>query len=379
VTSDSTFFTLPGVNLSASYQMHVLDSTWNYFNWADAETGQETLAMLLTISNRFQDYASAYTLRSRLDAVANEITVSSIDTGDQRCMEFAQALIYFTAIGSISDRETLPLDIAMPAKKLVVMRSSWSDPKAIFVGIKANNCSWNHGDLDSGSFVYSSNGQRFISDLGADNYDLPNYFGNKRFNYYRKNSHGHNVLSFGNALHDAIDCFATIKTNATTTFINSFNSTNGIITPSPVGHELLGCILESNESSCTVIDMTASFALQGVMSASRRFALSLDRSILYLSDRWILNSSTSFNATSSFHTFATVMIPSDSRSAILTLGGESITLQFSNKGECNALAKFSSTEIHLEPPENSSVGLIRIDAFVESASICNGLDIEIIR
>jgi len=192
-------------------------------------------------------------------------------------------------------------------------------------------------------------------------------------------SHGHNVLSFGGALHDAIDCFATIKTNATTTFINSFNSTSGIITPSPVGHALLGCILESNESSCTVIDMTASFALQGVVSASRRFALSLDRSILYLSDRWIMNSSTSFNATSSFHTFATVVIPSDSRSAILTLGGESITLQFSNKGECNGLAKFSSTEINLEPPENSSVGLIRIDAIVESASICNGLDIEIIR
>jgi hypothetical protein len=53
-------------------------------------------------------------------------------------------------------------------------------------------------DLDAGQFVYSAAGQRWIADLGPDNYALPGYFGplEGRYQYYRKNSHGHNVLSF---------------------------------------------------------------------------------------------------------------------------------------------------------------------------------------
>ena len=54
-------------------------------------------------------------------------------------------------------------------------------------------------DLDAGQFVYSAVGQRWIADLGADNYGLPGYFGRARarYKYYRKSSLGHNVLSFG--------------------------------------------------------------------------------------------------------------------------------------------------------------------------------------
>ena len=382
-TGDASLWALPGVNKTANYQMHVLDSSYNYFNWADAETGQETLAMLLTVADRAQDFAAAYTLRARLDAATSNITVSSIDTGDQRCMEFAQALIYFTAIGSESDRVGLALDIAMPAKKLTIMRSSWTDKNAVFVGAKGCNCSWNHGDLDSGSFVFSSKGQRFLSDLGADNYALSDYFGGKRFDYYRKNSFGHNVLSFGGNLHDAVDCFASIKTNATTTFLTAFNSTSGIITHSPPGHELLGCDFDvKSEANCAIIDLTSSFSRQGIESASRRFALSVDRSTLLLSDRWQLKSPgstgvTAFNATASFHTFAAVTTAGDFKSVTLTMYGESISMRLPTGGVCSTSARFEVTDVKLSPPQYSSTGLVRIDLVVDSATTCSGFDIEI--
>lgn len=103
------------------------------------------------------------------------------------------------ALGSLADRAALPLDTAYPRKKLAFFSSSRAEPNATFVGVKAANCSWNHGDLDAGQFVFSAGGQRWAADLGSDNYGLPGYFGplDKRFSYYRKSSFGHNVLSFG--------------------------------------------------------------------------------------------------------------------------------------------------------------------------------------
>jgi hypothetical protein len=159
---DSSFFATPGLSLAAAYQTRVMGPApaYAYFNWADAEEGQETLSMLLAVAARSKDAAAAYTLRDRLDAVAASIVPAQIDSGNQAAMEFAHALIYFTDLGSAADRDAQPLDLAVPEKKLALLRSSWSDPNASFVGVKACNCSWNHGDLDAGTFVLSWGGQR---------------------------------------------------------------------------------------------------------------------------------------------------------------------------------------------------------------------------
>ena len=178
--SDGSLFTLPGVSAAPSYQIHAMDNAWQYFNWGDSETGQETLAMLLTIAERAGDGASAFSLRARLDARAPAISLNDIDSGSQEAMEFPHALVYFTPAGTPADRAALPRDVAFPYKREAMLRSSWTDPNATFVAFKACNCSHNHGDLDHGTFVVSAAGQRFISDLGADNYGLPSYFGDLR-------------------------------------------------------------------------------------------------------------------------------------------------------------------------------------------------------
>lgn len=68
----------------------------------------------------------------------------------------------------------------------------------IFIGFKAGNNQFNHGDLDIGTFVIDAGGKRWAEDLGKDNYNLPGYFdrksGGQRWNYYRKRAEGHNTL-----------------------------------------------------------------------------------------------------------------------------------------------------------------------------------------
>jgi hypothetical protein len=74
-----------------------------------------------------------------------------------------------------------PLDRASPpAKKLwtgqgkspvALMRSSWTDPNALYVGFKTGTPSASHAHMDIGSFVMEADGVRWALDLGAQGYE----------------------------------------------------------------------------------------------------------------------------------------------------------------------------------------------------------------
>ncbi len=78
-------------------------------------------------------------------------------------------------------------------------RSAWNDQDALFAGIHGGDNSANHGDLDGGTFVLDALGERWAWELGQDDYNLDGYFSDgvngKRWNYYRCNTQGQNVLT----------------------------------------------------------------------------------------------------------------------------------------------------------------------------------------
>jgi oligo-alginate lyase len=91
-----------------------------------------------------------------------------------------------------------------------VMRSSWNDPKATFIGIKAGSANNSHGHMDVGSFVIEANGVRWAVDLGRDGYTLPRQHGlgedlflaaqeSKRWSMFCNGSDSHNILRFNGA------------------------------------------------------------------------------------------------------------------------------------------------------------------------------------
>jgi hypothetical protein len=117
------------------------------------------------------------------------------------CARFAASLGKPSAQGMIwyrADQDpaaaALPLDKVWRGAEAVTMRSRWNDPQALFVAMHAGSNQANHSHLDQGSFVLDALGQRWAVDLGADDYNLPGYFGNKRFDYYRLRAEGHNTL-----------------------------------------------------------------------------------------------------------------------------------------------------------------------------------------
>ena len=88
---------------------------------------------------------------------------------------------------------------------VAVMRSSWSDPEASFLGFKLGSPAVNHAHMDVGSFIFEADGIRWALDMGSQNYervesrgvDLWNRStGSQRWDVFRYRTTSHNTLCF---------------------------------------------------------------------------------------------------------------------------------------------------------------------------------------
>ncbi len=102
-----------------------------------------------------------------------------------------------------------PLDAVFRRIHVAFFRGAWEDPAATYVGFKGGDNKASHGHLDLGTFVIDALGERWASDLGPDDYNLPGYFGGQRWDYYRMRTESHNTITFGNA-NQGIDAKAPI-------------------------------------------------------------------------------------------------------------------------------------------------------------------------
>ena len=145
------------------------------FNYADADDLIYWTTQMFWLAGRFQQPVFAW--------YARRITqVHPLD------------LLWFET-RSLSPRVAgLPLDRYFRGVEVATFRSSWDDPRAIFVGFKAGDNRAAHSHLDLGSFILEAQGVRWALDLGGDDYNLPGYFGRNRWDYYRLRAEGHNTL-----------------------------------------------------------------------------------------------------------------------------------------------------------------------------------------
>ncbi|TDE14542.1 heparinase II/III domain-containing protein [Dyadobacter psychrotolerans] len=93
-----------------------------------------------------------------------------------------------------------------------LMRTSWTDPNAIFVGVKTGSPSVNHAHMDEGSFVIDAQGERWAMDFGMQEYNSLESKGvdlwnrtqkSQRWEVFRLNNFAHNTLSFDGQLMNA--------------------------------------------------------------------------------------------------------------------------------------------------------------------------------
>jgi hypothetical protein len=92
---------------------------------------------------------------------------------------------------------------------LMLSRTSWSDPNAIYLGFKGGSPSVNHGHMDIGSFIMEADGIRWAIDAGSQSYESlesrgMNIWGRaqdaQRWSVLRLNNFIHNTLTVNGEL-----------------------------------------------------------------------------------------------------------------------------------------------------------------------------------
>jgi hypothetical protein len=153
------------------------------FNYADAYEQLDPTPQLSWLSTRFQQPAYAW----------QEQTFAS-KKGEASPLD----LVWFPSIRKSPEETNFPLVQQFRGANAAFLRSSWTDSNALYVGAKGGDNAASHAHLDLGSFVFDAAGVRWAMDLGPDDYNLPDYFGKKRWNYYRLRTESHNTLLIDN-------------------------------------------------------------------------------------------------------------------------------------------------------------------------------------
>lgn len=166
---------IPGFSLCGMMPIYSTGPVGRSFNYADSGDGATRAPEMWWLAARFRRpayawYARAYCLGGPLD------------------------ILWYDPALDTARPQDLPLDRYFRNAEVVMLRSAWDDPQAVSVDFKVGDNKANHSHLDLGSFILDALGVRWACDLGSDDYNMPGYFGGKRWTYYRLRAEGHNTL-----------------------------------------------------------------------------------------------------------------------------------------------------------------------------------------
>ncbi len=189
----------PGFDRTALYRLHVQSPAGLAFNYADGGPNLGAGAEYSWLAQRYHHPEALAHSRALLEASLAKHP--NVTRNHDRFL--ALQAVWFPRAPEHADEllEKTPRAVVFhgPAE-LAIMRGAWNDPRALWVGVKGGSNQVNHAHLDLGSFVLDALGVRWAEDLGPDDYNLPDYFGSKRWTYFRVNNRSHNTLTANDAL-----------------------------------------------------------------------------------------------------------------------------------------------------------------------------------
>ncbi len=178
-----------GIDRTCYYAIHIEDSEGLIWNYHDdyieivSKFGQDELASLNT--DMFNFVGSYYGDETLISVRAKQLASGK------------SATIYdllFYPFDGVKEAPELELDYHMEAIDGFVTRSDWN-PGAIYTGIMGGANNADHGQIDSGNFIYRSGGFDWIVDLGTDNPYINGYNdASTRYKLYRVSGEGQNVI-----------------------------------------------------------------------------------------------------------------------------------------------------------------------------------------
>lgn len=196
LTEKPGFFKTPG------FMESMTGATGIPFNFFDSGSAGELNSAMFWFANKLKDPSLLWVERKRI--INDEARKQVKD-------RVLPSIMIWSAGMGISNMQA-PKDLMWVGRgknPVALMRTSWTDTTAIYVGFKGGSPSLSHGHMDAGSFVMDADGVRWAMDFGAQSYesleskgvDLWNMKQNsQRWQVARYNNFEHNTLTVNNEL-----------------------------------------------------------------------------------------------------------------------------------------------------------------------------------
>jgi len=198
---------------TAGFLENMTGNSGKCFNYSDCGSGSGLNPAMFWLAKQSKDLSLLFVEKKYLDNDKKMV-------GDR----LLPAIMIWGSGINLNDIQA-PKQLIWAAKgknPVALMRSSWEDPKAIYVAIKGGSPSVNHAHMDIGSFVMDADGQRWAMDFGSQDYesleskkvDLWNMKQNsQRWEVLRYNNFYHNTLTFDHEL-QKVDGYAPISSSS---------------------------------------------------------------------------------------------------------------------------------------------------------------------
>ena len=261
-----------GLRKSVDFVRYMSSNTPKSFSFGDDGDSRDTgWAVLLWLAEYYNSYDIAAT---RLKKIEND-SFNYLD------------LLWIDEEKTPDSASDIPTDWGEVGASNASFRNTWDENgivAALHVG--ENNYKY-HGHYDLGTFYLESNGARFFTDLGNENYELDN-----RQYSYRIRAEGHNTLVINPS--QELD-----QQEGAECLINSFSGGN---------------------EAYAVTDLTAAYENSGAESVVRGLKMIKDKECVIIQDEISLNSPGDIYWFA--HTKGDIAVADDSRSAVVTVGSE---------------------------------------------------------
>ncbi|QIP14356.1 heparinase [Spirosoma aureum] len=200
--TDFGLSTKPGFLQTAGFMENMTGPSSNAFNFSDSGLNGELQPAMFWFAQKQKNPSLLWVERSRL------ITSDARQHIKNRLLPAAILWSNSVGITTIKEPEST-MWVGMGKTPVGLMRTSWSDPNAIYVAMKGGSASTNHAHMDIGSFIMEADGVRWAMDFGMQNYETLESKGvdlwngkqnSQRWQVFRYNNFVHNTLTINDQL-----------------------------------------------------------------------------------------------------------------------------------------------------------------------------------
>ncbi|NLT08770.1 MAG: hypothetical protein GXY08_04625 [Ruminococcus sp.] len=261
-----------GLRKSVDFIRYMSSNASKSFSFGDDGDSRDTgWAVLLWLGDYFQSYDISAV---RIDKIKND-SFNYLD------------LLWIDEDKITDSSHDSPTDWGEVGASNASFRNTWDESGVVAALHTGENNYKYHGHYDLGSFYIESNGARFFTDLGNENYELPN-----RQYSYRIRAEGHNTLTINPS--EELD--------------------------QKEGAECLISDFSGGNEAYAVVDLTAAYEPSGAKSVVRGLKMIKDKECVVVQDEISLNVPGDIYWFA--HTKGLIEVSNDGRSAVVIVGSE---------------------------------------------------------